>query len=135
MMPARGIVHSERTPSEWRAVRNAPLRHPDLGRPAEGSRGDLTGFAHHGADALPVIEGEGTRLRLIAGSLYGMRAPVHVFSNMFYVDAALFDAARFGNFPAWNMKSGHSTLPTGASNLTAVYSMPGNCSSSVPAQP
>ena len=52
------------------------------------------GFAHHGADALPVIEGEGKRLRLIAGSLYGERAPVEVFSEMFYADATLSGAAR-----------------------------------------
>jgi hypothetical protein len=52
------------------------------------------GFAHHGADALPVIEREGKRLRLIAGSLYGERAPVEVFSEMFYADATLSGAAR-----------------------------------------
>jgi len=52
------------------------------------------GFSHYGEDALPMIEGEGKRLRLIAGSLYGTRAPVEVFSDMFYADAALSDAAR-----------------------------------------
>ena len=52
------------------------------------------GFAHHGADALPVIEDEGKRLRLIAGSLYGERAPVEVFSEMFYADATLSGTAR-----------------------------------------
>jgi redox-sensitive bicupin YhaK (pirin superfamily) len=52
------------------------------------------GFAHHSADALPVIENDGKRVRLIAGSLYGERAPVEVFSEMFYADATLSGAAR-----------------------------------------
>ena len=46
------------------------------------------------ADALPVVEGEGKRVRLIAGSLYGARAPVEVFSEMFYADAELSAGAR-----------------------------------------
>ena len=41
-----------------------------------------------------MIEDEGKRLRLIAGSLYGERAPVEVFSEMFYADATLSGTAR-----------------------------------------
>jgi redox-sensitive bicupin YhaK (pirin superfamily) len=46
-------------------------------------------FAHHAAGELPVIEGEGKRVRLIAGSLYGSRSPVETLSDMFYADAVL----------------------------------------------
>ena len=46
-------------------------------------------FAHHGRDELPVVTGEGKKVRIITGSLYGERSPVPTFSAMFYADAAL----------------------------------------------
>ena len=46
-------------------------------------------FFHHGRDALPVIGGDGATVRLIVGSLYGERAPVATFSEMFYADVKL----------------------------------------------
>jgi redox-sensitive bicupin YhaK (pirin superfamily) len=47
------------------------------------------GFLHHGADALPVIENGGAKLRLIAGYGWGLRAPVLTPSELFYADAVL----------------------------------------------
>lgn len=89
MMAGRGIAHSERTPPEvrdtggemfgiqsWVAL---PVRHEE----AEPS------FAHHAADELPIVEGEGKHVRLICGSLYGSRSPVRVLSEMFYADVSL----------------------------------------------
>ena len=46
-------------------------------------------FSHHAAKDLPCIEGEGSRLRLIAGRAYGETSPVPSFSELFYVDAEL----------------------------------------------
>lgn len=46
-------------------------------------------FMHHGRDALPLLEAEGKRARLILGSAWGEHAPVRTFSEMFYVDVAL----------------------------------------------
>jgi hypothetical protein len=43
---------------------------------------------------LPVLEGEGKRLRLILGTAYGERAPVPTASEMFYLDAMLEPGAR-----------------------------------------
>ena len=51
-------------------------------------------FQHHAASELPQIDGDGTRLRLIAGTLYGERAPVATLSDMFYADVALAANAR-----------------------------------------
>jgi redox-sensitive bicupin YhaK (pirin superfamily) len=51
-------------------------------------------FAHHGANELPVVEGEGKRVRLICGSLYGARSPVQTLSEMFYADIVLEEGAR-----------------------------------------
>jgi redox-sensitive bicupin YhaK (pirin superfamily) len=94
MTAGRGIVHSERTP--------APLRGGDsrlFGTQAwialpSGDEETAPDFAHYAEDALPIIDGDGTRLRLIAGSLCGARAPVRTFSEMFYADARLAPAAR-----------------------------------------
>src|ERR1700730_13402941 len=94
MTAGRGIVHSERTPPEHR-VGGARLFGIQTWVALPKGREEMEpGFAHHGADTLPVIEDEGKRLRLIAGSLYGERAPVEVFSEMFYADATLSDTAR-----------------------------------------
>ncbi len=89
MTAGRGIAHSERTPPDarrdtselfgvqsWVAL---PLRDEEC----------APDFAHYGAEELPLIEGEGKRVRLIAGSLYGSRSPVRTTSEMFYADAAL----------------------------------------------
>ena len=89
MTAGRGIAHSERTPPEMRASGSdifgiqswvaLPLRHEE----------DQPAFAHHGASELPVVEGEGKRVRVIAGSLYGARSRVETVSEMFYADAEL----------------------------------------------
>ena len=94
MSAGRGIAHSERTPQEIRLSSSAlfgiqswvafPTRYEET-EPA---------FAHHGADELPIIEGEGKRVRLICGSLYGARSPVQTFSEMFYADITLKEGTR-----------------------------------------
>jgi hypothetical protein len=94
MTAGRGIVHSERTPPELRAGGSSLFGIQTWVALPKGCEEKEPGFAHHGADALPVIEDGGKRLRLIAGSLYGQRAPVEVFSEMFYADATLSGAAR-----------------------------------------
>jgi redox-sensitive bicupin YhaK (pirin superfamily) len=94
MTAGRGIVHSERTPPELRAGQSSLFGIQTWVAPPKGREEMEPGFAHHGADVLPVIEDQGKRLRLIAGSLYGERAPVEVFSEMFYADATLPGAAR-----------------------------------------
>jgi redox-sensitive bicupin YhaK (pirin superfamily) len=94
MTAGRGIVHSERTPPELRAGESSLFGIQTWVALPKGREEMEPGFAHHGADTLPVIEDEGKRLRLIAGSLYGERAPVEVFSEMFYADATLSGTAR-----------------------------------------
>ena len=94
MVAGRGIAHSERTPPELRATGGrlygiqswvaVPKQHEETA-PA---------FAHTPADALPVLEDAGTRVRLIAGGLYGARSPVGTLSELFYADAVLAAGAR-----------------------------------------
>jgi len=89
MTAGQGIVHSERTPPELRPVQASlfgiqtwvalPREHEEAA-PA---------FAHHSAGELPLLDGEGKRVRLILGTLYGARSPVATFSEMFYADVSL----------------------------------------------
>jgi len=94
MVAGRGIVHSERTPA---ALRTAPARLSGIqmwvGLPqAEEQR--PASFAHHAAATLPQLEHGGVRLRLIAGTFQGARAPVETLSPIFFVDARLQPGAR-----------------------------------------
>jgi len=89
MTAGRGIVHSERTDSEsrkrpqrlegiqiWVAL---PQRHEETA-PA---------FTHYPAATLPLIEGEGKSVRVVAGALFGQRSPVQTLSELFYAAATL----------------------------------------------
>ena len=95
MIAGNGITHSERSTEEFRATENAPLFGIQtwVALPENDEETD-PGFEHHGEDSLPFIEGEGKEVRLILGSLYGERAPVRTFSEMFYADAVLKPGAR-----------------------------------------
>jgi redox-sensitive bicupin YhaK (pirin superfamily) len=94
MTAGRGIVHSERTAAERRRGESAlavlqcwvalPRAHEDC----------APGFEHVGAAALPSEEAEGAFVRVIAGSLFGMRSPAPVLSEMFYAEALLRPGAR-----------------------------------------
>lgn len=94
MTAGSGIAHSERTPPHLR------LSGSDLfgiqswvALPKRYEESNPT-FVHHEADELPVVEGDGKRMRLITGSLYGAHAPVRTLSEMFYADILLAAAAR-----------------------------------------
>lgn len=95
MTAGRGIVHSERTDAAQRAL---PARRMfgiqswvALPKHAEDRAPD---FTHHAAEALPVVDDQGVRMRLIAGEGWGLRAPVEVSSPLFYADALLAPGAR-----------------------------------------
>ena len=101
MTAGRGIVHSERTPPELRenGTRLFGIQ-TWVGLPREREEVDPS-FVHHAEGELPMVDGEGKRVRLIAGALYGARSPLTVFSDMFYADAALDGGARL-ELPADN---------------------------------
>lgn len=92
MTAGGGIVHSERTGDARRASGGGlhgiqswialPLRDEETA-PA---------FDHHPAATLPIIERDGVRLCVIMGAAYGVRAPVRIFSPMFYVEARAMEA-------------------------------------------
>jgi redox-sensitive bicupin YhaK (pirin superfamily) len=89
MTAGRGIVHSERTSAD---VREAGGRlfgtQVWLALPKDQEEVEPA-FVHHAAATLPVLDGEGKRVRLIAGSLFGATSPVRTLSPMFYAEVAL----------------------------------------------
>jgi redox-sensitive bicupin YhaK (pirin superfamily) len=89
MTAGRGIVHSERKPEDlldgsfnlhglqlWAAL---PREHEEC-EPA---------FFHTAADALPVVELDGARVRVLIGSAWGHVSPVQTFSSTLYLDITL----------------------------------------------
>ena len=89
MTAGGGIAHSERTPSELRRGESELFGIQSWVALPLKDEESAPGFFHHDASELPVVEGEGKRVRLIAGSLYGARSPVRTLSEMFYADATL----------------------------------------------
>lgn len=89
MVAGRGIAHSERTPPELRPA-GASLHGVQtwvaLPRAHEQTE---PSFAHHPAQALPLIERPGASIRVIAGRAFGARSPVEVFSDTLYAAVEL----------------------------------------------
>ena len=94
MTAGSGIAHSERTPPPLRATGSNLFGIQSWVALPMGVEETEPAFAHHDAAELPVVEGEGKRVRLIVGSLYGARSPVRTLSEMFYADAELEPGAR-----------------------------------------
>jgi hypothetical protein len=99
MTAGRGIAHSERTDPAKRA--GGARLYGIQSWIALPKRDEETepAFVHHTAATLPLIEGEGKSVHLIAGTLFGARAPTQSFSDMFYADAALAPGARLALSP------------------------------------
>ncbi len=89
MVAGHGVTHSERTSAATRAGESRLFGIQTWVALPEAEEDRGPGFEHHGAEALPLLEAEGKRLRLIMGRGWGERAPVGTFSDMFYADAVL----------------------------------------------
>ncbi|AMP04082.1 pirin family protein [Collimonas pratensis] len=101
MTAGRGIVHAERTPAAQRAKGwrlhgiqtwvALPLADEECA-PA---------FAHHPAASLPLIQGDGYQLRVIAGRAFDQEAPVKISSPTLYVAAEMTAGAQFTLAPEY----------------------------------
>ncbi len=89
MTAGKGIAHSERSPQETRQHGGKIFGIQSWVALPESQEETAPTFAHHAAETLPVIEGEGKQLRLIVGSLFGERSPVATLSETFYADVFL----------------------------------------------
>ena len=89
MTAGTGIVHSERTPPQERA-KPSRLFGLQLWAALPKSHEEVAPqFVHHARNELPRIEGEGKRVSVIMGSLYGQRSPVGFPHESFYAEAVL----------------------------------------------
>jgi redox-sensitive bicupin YhaK (pirin superfamily) len=80
MSAGTGIVHSERTAT-------GPLHGLQIWVGLPRAAEDTPPFFEHTpAAALPVVETDGARLRVLAGAAFGLTAPVRTASPLFYVD-------------------------------------------------
>jgi redox-sensitive bicupin YhaK (pirin superfamily) len=94
MTAGRGIAHSERTSPEVRRP-GAPVHGIQswVALPLEHEEADPS-FTHHPAHTIPESSRDGVRLRVLAGTAYGLASPAQVLSPMFYVEAVVPPGAR-----------------------------------------
>jgi redox-sensitive bicupin YhaK (pirin superfamily) len=93
MTAGSGIAHSERTPPDMRLSGSELFGIQSWVALPKRCEESEPAFTHHGADELPIVEGDGKRVRLITGSLYGAQSPVRTLSEMFYADITLVEGA------------------------------------------
>jgi len=89
MTAGRGIVHSERTPKDLVGV---PHRTHGLQLWAalpQAHEEDEPSFAHTPAAAIPEMEVDGAKVRVLIGSAFGRTSPVKTFSQTLYLDVSL----------------------------------------------
>jgi redox-sensitive bicupin YhaK (pirin superfamily) len=89
MIAGEGITHSERMDDPVQAVPHRLFGIQTWLALPKAQEDRAAGFVHAPKAALPELEGEGKRVRLILGTAWGETAPVEVPSEMFYADAVL----------------------------------------------
>jgi redox-sensitive bicupin YhaK (pirin superfamily) len=89
MTAGRGIVHSERTPEALRAAGPRLFGIQAWAALPKTHEEAAPAFVHHTDAELPRIVGDGKRVRLIIGSLYGEEAPTEYPHPAFYAEAVL----------------------------------------------
>ncbi|MBZ6075635.1 pirin family protein [Microvirga puerhi] len=88
MTAGRGIAHSERSPEAERHGGRMLGLQSWIALPA--AREEIApSFQHYDAASLPEIRDTGLYARVIAGSAFGVTAPVEQVSDWFYVEVAL----------------------------------------------
>ena len=105
MRAGRGIVHSERTTPE-RKQRGQKLFGIQtwMALPEGDEEGDPA-FMHHGGTELPVVDADGVRARLIAGSAFGATSPLATSSETLYGDVALAPGSAVPIDPAYEERA------------------------------
>jgi redox-sensitive bicupin YhaK (pirin superfamily) len=98
MTAGRGIVHSERTKPDQEPIELEGIQlWVALPKDQEDCEPD---FVHAKEEDLPMLDVEGTQLRLITGEAFGKTSPVPVHSDLFYLNAKSKEASRFSHtFP------------------------------------
>jgi hypothetical protein len=85
MVAGSGIVHSERTPAQLRGPGHRLHGLQTWVALPQADEEVAPVFNHHPAATLPELPGEGLALHLLAGSAFGLRSPVAVYSPTLYI--------------------------------------------------
>ena len=88
MTAGRGIVHSERSPQSARSGARLSGIQTWVGLP-RGHEEAEPAFVHVPGKDLPIVERNGSRMRVILGTIGSERSPVATLSPMFYADVEL----------------------------------------------
>jgi redox-sensitive bicupin YhaK (pirin superfamily) len=89
MTAGRGIVHSERTAPE-RRVDGEPLHGLQLWIAMMSKDEEIDpSFAHLGGNELPVVNGEGKTVRVVAGRMFGAASTLKTTSETIFADISL----------------------------------------------
>lgn len=94
MTAGRGIAHSERTDLALRAGGHAMFGIQSWVALPRTHEETAPAFSHHPVGELPVVEADGVRARVVAGSLWGAVSPVPFAWDTAYADCALDAGAR-----------------------------------------
>jgi len=105
MTAGRGIVHSERTAQELRAVGSKLFGIQSWVALSAKDEETSPDFVHYDAGELPVLTDTGKTVRVIAGSILGTSSPVKTSSPMFYADVALQAGATVPLDPAYEERA------------------------------
>jgi redox-sensitive bicupin YhaK (pirin superfamily) len=90
MTAGSGIAHSERTPSDQRTGGASAFGLQSWVALPKSHEETTAAFFHHGKDTLPEAEqGGGVRIRVIAGSAFGLTSPVATFVPTLYCDVGM----------------------------------------------
>jgi redox-sensitive bicupin YhaK (pirin superfamily) len=131
MTAGRGITHSERTPPELRTGSSKLFGIQTWVALSRDDEERTPDFTHYDAQQLPVIEGEGKTVRIIAGSILGQSSPVKTSSPMFYADVAVAQGASIPLDPAYDERAIYTVK--GESRSRATHLVPAHCSYFAPA--
>lgn len=89
MTAGRGVVHSERTPLDARQQRQSIYGIQSWLALPEKFEESAPSFEHFGLDALPFVDDNGVKMRVILGEYMSLRASVKTWGEPFYVDVSL----------------------------------------------
>jgi len=89
MTAGRGVVHSERTSDAGNQIGKPLIGLQTWVAMPENLEESEPAFFHHASDELPIIEGDGSVVKLILGNAFGMSSPVAAVSQPFYAECTL----------------------------------------------
>jgi redox-sensitive bicupin YhaK (pirin superfamily) len=105
MRAGRGIVHSERTSDERKHSGQRLFGIQSWMALPEAQEESDPAFVHHGAQELPVFEGDGIRARVITGEVLGARSPLITPSETVYAHLNLRAGARMPVEPSFEERA------------------------------